>query len=119
MSERLAFKATIMDICKSYFTYKVHTRCGFSKVTLKGNQKDWETLIQKTQQLLKTKCTEDFYKFWYDKLMSVLNEFIRVYEGKPNVKIFLFRFAFVSCFCVMLCFFLFFFWFAFSNIQTK
>jgi len=58
------------------------TRCGFPKIYLYGEQNDWIKLKDKTKLLLSTKCEEKFAKDWSLKLIPILDEFIKVYDGE-------------------------------------
>ena len=82
ITEKLAAKVTIMDICKNYFSYMCFTRCGFPEITLAGKKQDWEKLKAKTEQLLETKVDKQFGDEWGKALIPVLDRFIDAFDGK-------------------------------------
>ena len=69
--DKLSTKITIMDICKSFFDYKVYTLCGFPSITLTGNKNDWLQLKIKTTKLLNDKVDKKFGKFWGECSASI------------------------------------------------
>eukprot|EP00493_Phyllostaurus_siculus_P009083 UN09196 len=66
-----------MDAMKSYFSYKVRTMCGIPKVKLLGTLNDWKQLKKSVQDLKEYKLG-----WWVDKLIPVMDQFIKTYEGK-------------------------------------
>eukprot|EP01084_Bolivina_argentea_P290545 499089_1 len=82
MTEKIATKVTIMDICKNFFDYSCTTDCGWPQITLAGTQQDWIKLKQKTVQLLKTKTDKNFGEKWGAALVPVLDRFIVAFDGE-------------------------------------
>eukprot|EP00486_Rosalina_sp_Unknown_P000639 CAMPEP_0201567008 /NCGR_PEP_ID=MMETSP0190_2-20130828/7227_1 /ASSEMBLY_ACC=CAM_ASM_000263 /TAXON_ID=37353 /ORGANISM="Rosalina sp." /LENGTH=440 /DNA_ID=CAMNT_0047986463 /DNA_START=37 /DNA_END=1356 /DNA_ORIENTATION=+ len=82
LTERIATKVTIMDICKNYFSYVCMTNCGFPEVTLDGTKQDWIKLKSKTVKLLNTKVTKKFGSQWGEALLPLLDRFIVAFDGK-------------------------------------
>ena len=48
LTEKIATKVTIIDICKNYFEYRCTTMAGFPQITLDGTKQDWINLKAKT-----------------------------------------------------------------------
>lgn len=78
--EQVASGMTVMDLCKSYFNYKMFTRCGFPKITLQGKLKDWEALYKKARNLVTRFCLPSFSASWWPTLHSVLSRFCLTYQ---------------------------------------
>ena len=76
----IASQVTLMDLVKSYFDYTVyHIVCGIPYITLQGTPDDWKLVLSKTRQLRQYGLDK-----WVTKLVSVLTEFIKAAEGRPN-----------------------------------
>ena len=45
LTEKIATKVTIMDICKNYFEYGIMDGCGFPEITLDGNKQGMKMFI--------------------------------------------------------------------------
>merc|ERR1719195_2295745 len=82
MTEKLAAKVTIMDICKNYFSYRCYTMCGFPQITLDGTKDDWIKLKEKAVKLLNEKVTKKFGEEWKKSLLPLLDRFIGAFDGK-------------------------------------
>jgi hypothetical protein len=54
-TEKLTLQITLMNMCKSYFTYKCETRCDISEVTLLLSIEDYKILLTNTK-ILFDKC---------------------------------------------------------------
>jgi hypothetical protein len=75
-AERIAQQITIMDVCKSYFSYKCQTMCGFPSITLEGSPADWALLRGQAEQLLGQQCEPAFAATWSAALLPVLDQFV-------------------------------------------
>ena len=62
-----------MDVCKSFFQYKVYTLCGFPEITLKGTHDDWKLVRAKAEKILNQRCEPTFAKQWSAALLPVLD----------------------------------------------
>jgi len=82
MTERLAAKVTVMDICKQYFGYRMMSFCGFPQITLDGTKNDWMRLKAKATKLLNEKVTKKFGEEWKKSLLPLLDRFICAFDGK-------------------------------------
>merc|ERR1719295_2483702 len=80
--EKICAKVTIMDICKSYFSFEVCTNCGFPQITLDGTKADWVRLKEKTCALLRSKVDKEFAGKWAVALIPVLDRFIGAFDGQ-------------------------------------
>ena len=81
LTERIATKIAIMDVCKNYFEYCMQTKCGFPEITMDGTKEDWIKLKQKTDQLLQTKVDNKFGEDWGKALLPLLDRFIAAFDG--------------------------------------
>lgn len=80
VTERIASQITLMETMKSYFDYVVHTlSCGIPSITLTGTPRDWQKVVEKTQQLEKYGVGD-----WTKNLIPILTEFVKASEGKAN-----------------------------------
>ena len=77
--EKTAYQITLLESYKNAFKYVGESGCGIPKITLKGNKSDWQMMIKKLE-LLDVLGLE----VWKDNLISVLTEFINVYDGEIN-----------------------------------
>lgn len=77
--EQAALNLSIMDAMKEYFTFKVSTLCGISKVRLMGTKEDWVHLADKVKGL-----AEYDFGWWVDIVHPILNEFVEAFSGKVN-----------------------------------
>eukprot|EP01084_Bolivina_argentea_P248244 415218_1 len=82
LTEQIATKVTIMDICKNYFSYGMMTCCGFPQITLDGTKADWVKLKDKCKKLLNEKVDKEFGKQWGDALLPLLDRFIVAFDGE-------------------------------------
>jgi len=71
----------LMDCLKSYFNYRVMTRCGISKVKLQGSEEDWKKLEASLSIL-----DELELKHWREALAPILDNFSRAATGKATDK---------------------------------
>eukprot|EP00051_Salpingoeca_urceolata_P032050 m.14085 g.14085 ORF g.14085 m.14085 type:complete len:373 (+) comp4726_c0_seq1:236-1354(+) len=80
----VASRVTLMDICQSFFEFRVMTCCGFPAVTLEGTLEDWKQLRARTEALLTAKCKSEFVSSWGKALFPLLDKFIAAYEGESD-----------------------------------
>lgn len=78
-------RVCVMDACKSFFTYRCMTRCGFPKITLRGKKEDWEALVRNADRAVKELCLPDLQKTWLPALNSVLPKFVECWDPKTEV----------------------------------
>lgn len=71
----------LMDCLKSYFQYRVMTRCGISKVKLQGSEEDWKKLEESLSILDELELTD-----WKDVLAPILDNLRRASAGKATDK---------------------------------
>eukprot|EP01083_Nonionella_stella_P013084 36911_1 len=81
ITEKLAAKITVMDICKNYFDFRCSTCCGFPQVTIDGTRDDWCKLKDKVTKLLKSKVDKKFGSQWGAALLPLLDRFIAAFDG--------------------------------------
>jgi len=74
--ENIAIKVTVMDACKSFFSYRCSTRCGFPSVKLEGSDQDWINLRDQAKNLIEKRCTKKFSQDWSLALFPILDKFI-------------------------------------------
>jgi len=75
--EKAAFEVALMDVVQSYFTYEVHTMCGIPSITIEGEKKDWETILEKAKGL-----EEYELSWWLKELLPVLEQFVKASDGE-------------------------------------
>lgn len=75
--EKIAARISIMDVCKSFFSYRCMTRCGFPSITLRGTKADWQALHDRVEPLLSL-CEPAFAAAWTRALHSVMMHFVEV-----------------------------------------
>ena len=66
---------TFMDVVKSYFKYKVTTRCGIPYIDIDGTVEDWINIRESLDILDDLNLTS-----WKEKLQNVINHFIEIYS---------------------------------------
>ena len=82
VTERITSQVTLMETMKNYFDYiVVYIACGIPNITLTGTPKDWQRVLDKTQQLEQYGMRE-----WLNDIMPILREFVRASNGNPNQK---------------------------------
>ena len=79
--EKAASQIIMLKAVESYFEFEVrYLICGVPQVTLLGTPDDWRKVKDKTLQL------EQYdLKWWTDRLIPILDEFIAASEGNANV----------------------------------
>lgn len=80
-SDRMTFKLTMMDMCRSYFNYWFRGHCGFPSVSLAGSLEDWESLRARAEEVIEALCLPQFSKHWCEALLPTLDRFIAAYRG--------------------------------------
>ena len=83
-AEHVAAGMSVMDLCKSYFDYKMMTRCGFPQITLLGTVQDWKNLCHKAERLVNNFCLPEFAAHWWPALKSVLIRFPGTYASAAS-----------------------------------
>jgi len=78
-TERAASEVVLMDAVQSYFEYSCVSACGIPAVTLEGTVEDWEKVRERAGQLDRFDLA-----WWTDKVVPILDEFIRVAKGNPT-----------------------------------
>merc|ERR1712232_1054137 len=78
--ENIALKITVMDITKSFFSFKCSTRCGFPVVIMEGAFEDWLMLRQNAERLMKNRCEQTFAEWWCRALLPLLDIFVNEYQ---------------------------------------
>ncbi|CAJ0895432.1 2633_t:CDS:2 [Entrophospora sp. SA101] len=58
---KTASNIVLLDTMKSYFSYRMSTRCGIPKITLTGTLEDWTKIQEKLVQLRKLNLDLDFW----------------------------------------------------------
>jgi hypothetical protein len=76
---RTASEVALMDSFSSYFTYFVGCVCGIPKITIEGTPDDWQRMRARVE-VLATYGLE----WWVSRLRTILDEFVRAAEGRPN-----------------------------------
>ena len=87
-AEKIALKVTVMDACKSFFSYKVTTMCGFPSIILEGSENDWKSLKANANKLISKRCTAEFYEWWWKALEPLLDklsdEYVKASQNQPS-----------------------------------
>ena len=82
VTERITSQITLMETMKNYFDFiVVYLACGIPNITLTGTPKDWQRVLDKTQQLEQYGMRE-----WLNDMKHILREFVSASMGKPNQK---------------------------------
>jgi hypothetical protein len=76
---RTASEVALMDTFSSYFTYALICVCGIPRITIEGTVDDWQR-IRARIEVLATYGLE----WWVCRLRTILDEFVRAAEGRPN-----------------------------------
>lgn len=48
--------------------------CGIPWIILEGSENDWKTLKVNAEALLKNRCTNDFFEWWWKALGPILDK---------------------------------------------
>jgi hypothetical protein len=88
--ENIALKMTVMDITKSFFSFKCSTMCGFPSIIMEGSSEDWILLRRNAELLIQHRCQQDFASGWCACLLPILDIFVQEYQkslsgqGQPD-----------------------------------
>ena len=75
----------MMATLKEYFSYKFVLLCGIPRVTLEGEKKDWENILQRLEKLKEYGIQTIA---WYHLLVPVISRFVKAFDdpnGKDNL----------------------------------
>jgi len=78
--ENIALKITVMDITKSFFSFKCSTMCGFPEILMEGTIDDWVLLRKNAELLITKRCEHKFAAEWCAALLPLLDRFIKEYQ---------------------------------------
>jgi len=78
--ENIALKITVMDITKSFFSFKCTTMCGFPYVFMEGTLEDWVLLRKNAELLIKKRCAQKFAVKWCASLLPLLDILVKEYQ---------------------------------------
>ncbi|KAJ7581820.1 hypothetical protein C8J56DRAFT_958341 [Mycena floridula] len=84
-NDRVVATVIMMATLKEYFSYKMMLMCGLPRVTLEGERKDWEKLVNRLEKL---KEFGEETTAWYHLLLPVLSRFVLAFdnpEGQDNL----------------------------------
>jgi len=70
----------MMATLKEYFSYKCSLSCGIPRVTLEGEKKDWENILERLEKL-KDYGVQSIA--WYHLLVPILSRFVKAFD-EPN-----------------------------------
>ena len=76
-----------MSSLQKYFSYSFGTECGIPGVEMKGTQKDWEKLVEKTQELEKLlmPIMDDVeLGDWFKSTKIILSKLLNTFRGSPD-----------------------------------
>jgi hypothetical protein len=71
----------MMAAMKKYFDYRITISCGIPRVTLEGEQRDWEMLLHRLEKL-KEYGLEAIA--WYHLLYPVLSRFVKAFDAPES-----------------------------------
>jgi len=74
VAERIALQITLMDMTKSFFSFKCMTCCGFPSVTLEGSADDWQLLRTNAEKLIIERCEKRWGEAWMRALLPLLEK---------------------------------------------
>jgi len=75
-TEGLAGDIALMDMCKSFFRYKLVTRCGIPAFAMEGTQEDWKRLRFLSEKIILEKTAPSFSSFWLPILLPTLDKLV-------------------------------------------
>jgi len=79
--EKAISEIVLMDSMQSYFDYGCRTCCGIPEITLEGIVEDYKNIKQRVQAF-----DEFGLKWWTDKLIPTIDQFIAAFNGKTDPK---------------------------------
>lgn len=71
-----------MDIVKPFFDMDFTTMCGIPFVKIEGTKNDWVKMRSKIENFVKYDL-----EWWVDAMRPVLDEFVSVFDNKPNTEV--------------------------------
>ena len=77
ITEKIAYKVTLMDILKVSFNFFVGKGCGITSITLEGTLDDWRKIRNDVEKFRNYGLDK-----WIDCLIPVLDQFVAAYSGK-------------------------------------
>mmetsp|Transcript_90957 Transcript_90957/g.257598 ORF Transcript_90957/g.257598 Transcript_90957/m.257598 type:complete len:416 (+) Transcript_90957:167-1414(+) len=80
-NEKIALQITVMDVTKSFFSFKCTTMCGFPWVVMEGSAEDWQLLRTRAEALVKQRCQASFAEKWCAALLPLLDKLGQEYAG--------------------------------------
>lgn len=83
-SDIMANHVAIMCTLKSYFEYRVRTRCGIGKISLGGTKDDWVALYN----MFPDDFQDKFLNAWIKYVKRILQYFIDSFDNKIDLKFF-------------------------------
>ncbi|MGY4385885.1 hypothetical protein ACVWYN_002933 [Pedobacter sp. UYP24] len=77
---RVATQTALMESVKPYFEFiQIRIACGIPEITLEGNTKDWERVLEKARFMKRYELS-----WWIDQLEPVLKEFVNASKGRVD-----------------------------------
>lgn len=83
--EKVVGDVALMDICQSYFSYKMYTGCGFPYFVMEGPESDWTLLREKAEQAISRKTLPEFSSFWLSALLPTLDKLVLARKGEIDL----------------------------------
>lgn len=75
----IAFQINLLEIFNQGFEYVAETGCGIPTIILTGTKQDWQWIAKQISLLDQLGLSD-----WKKELSPILNEFIRVFDGKTD-----------------------------------
>eukprot|EP01040_Poterioochromonas_malhamensis_P003869 gene3870-4132_t len=83
-AEKVAGDVVLMDMCQTFFQYKMHTLCGIPYFIMEGAESDWQLLRDKAEQAISRKTLPDFSSFWLSALLPTLDKLLQARRGEVD-----------------------------------
>lgn len=78
------FRVSLMDICQSYFDFKVRTMCGIPDIDIVGTKEDWIKIIENVAYLAPIfELTS-----WAKKIIPILTKIVETYDNVVDIPFF-------------------------------
>ncbi|CAL4058818.1 unnamed protein product [Meganyctiphanes norvegica] len=77
----------LMASVKKYFAFGCYTMCGIPGVEMQGNEKDWELLIDKfndLEKLLEPIIDDLKLELWFKSTKVIFTNLLKTYKGQPD-----------------------------------
>jgi hypothetical protein len=85
-TDRACSHIALMDVCQSYFAYRMCSGCGIPRIDLLGTVEDWRLLRTKAEALKQfVPQGEGHLSVWLGALLPALDHFVAAAEGSPDV----------------------------------